>query len=80
MLTRHVIGEKISRWIVILQEFKLDFVSKKSKKSLVFVELILEFLVESGHVIPEESPIKGNMFLIVSSNLLYGDILVIFLG
>jgi hypothetical protein len=40
MLTRWVIGRKISRWIVILQEFDLDFVSEKSKKSLVFAELI----------------------------------------
>ena len=36
MLTRRVIGIKISRWIVILQEFDLDFVSTNSKKSLVF--------------------------------------------
>jgi hypothetical protein len=37
MLTRQVIGRKISRWIVILHEFDLDFISAKSKKSLVFV-------------------------------------------
>jgi hypothetical protein len=36
MLTRWVIDGKISRWMVILQEFDLDFVSTKSKKSLVF--------------------------------------------
>jgi hypothetical protein len=42
MLTRRVIGRKISRWIVILQEFDLDFISAKSKKSLVFAKLILE--------------------------------------
>ena len=40
MLTRRVIGGKIGRWIVILQEFDLDFISAKSKKSLVFAELI----------------------------------------
>jgi hypothetical protein len=44
----------------------LDFVSEKSKKSLVFAEIILELLVELGDVIPEESPIKGDMFLIMS--------------
>jgi hypothetical protein len=43
VLTRWVIGGKISRWIVILQEFDLDFVSAKSKNSLVFVELISNF-------------------------------------
>jgi hypothetical protein len=53
MLTRRVIGRKISRWIVILQEFDLDFISAKSKKSLVFTELISELPVESGDVMPK---------------------------
>jgi hypothetical protein len=75
MLTRQVIGGKISRWIVILQEIDLDFVSAKSKKS-VFVELISELPVESGDVIPEESPIQGDMFLITSSVPWYEDILI----
>jgi hypothetical protein len=48
----------------------------KSKKSLVFVELISELPVESGDVIPEESPIQGDMFLIASFDPWYGDILV----
>jgi hypothetical protein len=68
MLTRRVIGRKISRWIVILQEFDLDFISVKSKKSLVFAELILELPVESGDLVPEESPIRGDMFFITSSD------------
>jgi hypothetical protein len=68
MLTRQVIGGKISMWMVILQEFDLDFISSKSKKSLVFAELISELPVESGDVVPEESPIQGDMFLIESSD------------
>jgi hypothetical protein len=76
VLTRHVICGKISRWIVILQEFNLDFVLAKSKKSLVFMKLISELLVELGDVIPKESPIKGDMFLITSSDPWYEDILV----
>jgi hypothetical protein len=64
VLTRRVIGENISRWIFILQEFDLDFVFAKSKRSLVFVELILELSIESGDVTPEESPIKGHIILI----------------
>jgi hypothetical protein len=67
---------KSARWIVILQEFDLDFVSEKSKKSLVFVELILELSVESGNNFPEESLINGDLFLIASSDPWYGDILV----
>jgi hypothetical protein len=57
MLTQRVIGGKISRWIVILQEFDLDFVSAKSRKSLVFAELISELPIESGDIVLEESPI-----------------------
>jgi hypothetical protein len=71
MLTRQVIGGKISRWIVILQEFDLDFVLAKSKKSLVFAELISELPVESCDIVPKESPIQGDMFLIASSNPWY---------
>jgi hypothetical protein len=76
MLTRRFIGGKISRWMVILQEFDLDFVSAKSKKSLVFAELISELSVESGDVVPEESPIRRDMFLIESSDPWYRDILI----
>jgi hypothetical protein len=59
-----------------LQEFDLDFVSKKSKESLVFFELILKLSVESGNVFPEESPINGDLFLIASLDPWYGDILL----
>ena len=76
MLTRRVIGGKISRWMVILQEFDLDFISAKSKKSLVFAELFSKLPADSGDVMPEESPIRGDMFLITSSNPWYGDILI----
>jgi hypothetical protein len=67
---------KNQKWIVILQEFDLDFVSTKSKKSLVFAELISELPIESGDVVPEESPIQGDMFLITSSDPWYGYILI----
>jgi hypothetical protein len=76
VLTQWVIGRKISRWIVILQEFILDFISGKSKRSLVFAELISELPVESGDVMPEESPIRGDMFLIASSDTWYEYILI----
>jgi hypothetical protein len=76
VLMRWVIGGNISRWIVILQEFDLDFVSAKYEKSLVFAELISELPVESGDIIPEESPINEDVFLIASSDPWYGDILI----
>jgi hypothetical protein len=76
MLTRWVIGGKISRLIFVLQEFDLDFISVKSKKSLVFIELISDLPVESGDVVPKESPIRGYMFLITSLDPWYEDILI----
>jgi len=48
----------------------------KSKKSLVFVELISKILVESGEIFPEESPNNGHLFLISSLDPWYCDILV----
>jgi hypothetical protein len=62
MLKRRVISGKISRRIVFLQEFDLDFISMKCKKSVVFAEIISELSVESGDVMPKESPIQGDMF------------------
>ena len=38
-----MIGGKYNKWIVILQEFDLEFVSEKSKKLLIFAELISNF-------------------------------------
>ena len=54
--------------MVILQEFDLEFISAKSKKAMVFAELISEISVVSGDIVPEESPIRGDMFLIESSD------------
>ena len=42
ILTRQVIGGKYSRWIVILQEFDLEFTKATSKKFLVFMELMCD--------------------------------------
>ena len=54
VLSRCIIGG-FNKWIVILQEFDLDFQSAKSKKSLVFVELIAEFPIEENVVVEEDS-------------------------
>ena len=43
ILTCQVLGGKYSRWIVILQEFELEFAKTNSKKSLVFAKLICDF-------------------------------------
>ena len=54
----------------------MDFQSSKSKKSLVFAELIAEFTTEENEVVEEDSLPDEYIFLISTSNPWYGDILI----
>ena len=54
-LSLWIVRGKLNKWIVILQEFDLDFQSAKSKKSLVFPELIAKFSIEKDVAIKEDS-------------------------
>jgi hypothetical protein len=60
----------------VLQEFDLEFASAKSKKSLVFTELMSEFLVENEEGEMTNSFPDEHIFLISSSDPWYGDILI----
>ena len=59
--------EKFNKWIVILQEFDLYFQSTKSKKSLLFTKLILEFLTKESVVIEDET--FSNEYIFLDFNL-----------
>ena len=48
ILARRMIGGKHNKWIVILQEFDLEFVSAKSKKSLNFCGAYIGFPKRGG--------------------------------
>ena len=75
VLSRRVIGGKYNRWIVILQEFDLEFLSAKSKKSMAFAELISELPCGEDTVYEESFP-DEHLFLISSLDPWYGDIIV----
>ena len=64
ILTRRMIEGKYNKWIVILQEFDLEFVSEKSKKSLIFAELISDFPSEAKELVCEDTFIDEHIFLI----------------
>ena len=68
ILTKNIIGDKYNKWIVILQEFDLDFSSAKSKKLLFFDELILDFPQLDEDVIHNNLFADENIFLISSSD------------
>ena len=68
VLSWRIVGGKFNKWIVILQEFDLDFQSSKSSKSLVFAELIAEFPVEEDVAIKGDSFPDEHIFLISTSD------------
>ena len=54
----------------------MDFQSAKSKKSLVFAELIAEFPTEEDVAVEYDSFPNEHIFLIATSDPWYGDILI----
>jgi hypothetical protein len=76
ILTRQLLGGKYSKWIVILQEFDLEFECAKSKKSLVFAELICNLPYSEMENAAVDSLPDESLFLIISSDLWYGDIII----
>jgi hypothetical protein len=76
ILTRQFLGGKYSKWIVILQEFDLEFEHAKSKKSLVFAELICDFPHSEMETVAANSLPNESLFLISTNDLWYGDIII----
>ena len=71
-----MIEGKYNKWIFILQEFNIEFVSAKSKKSLIFVELISDFLSEEEEEVCEDTFVDEHIFLISTLDPWYGDIII----
>ena len=76
VLTRRMIGGKYNKWIVILQEFDLEFVSAKLKKYLIFLELIYDFPSLEDEEVYEDTFVDEHILFISSLDLCYGDIIV----
>lgn len=76
ILSHQLLGEKYSKWIVILQEFDLEFIKSKSKKSLVFVELLCDLPSTSIDSRTKPSIPDESLFLISSSSPWYKDIMI----
>ena len=76
ILTRRMIEGKYNKWIFILREFDLKFVSVKSKKSLIFAELISDFPSEDEEEVYEDTFVDKHIFLISTLDPWYGDFIV----
>ena len=68
-----MIGGKYNKWIVILQEFDLEFVLAKSNKSLVFARLVLYLPSLDDDEIQKYFFVDKNIFLIFTTNPWYSD-------
>jgi hypothetical protein len=64
ILMHQLLWGKYSKWIVILQEFNLEFECAKSKKYLVFVELICDLPTTETTNMAEDSLPNESLFLI----------------
>ena len=71
-----MIGGKYNKWIVILQEFNLEFVLAKSKKSLIFAELISDFPSVEEEEVYDDTFVDEHIFLISTLDPWYGDIII----
>ena len=54
----------------------MEFEKSKSKKSLVFAELICDFLHADTETVVEETIVDESLFLISNLDPWYGDIIV----
>ena len=59
-----------------MQEFDIDFISVKSKKSLIFVELISDCPSLEKEEFYEDTFVNEHIFLISTLDPWYGDIIV----
>ena len=76
ILTHQVLEGKYSLWIVILQEFDLEFAKATSKKSLVFADLMCDLPYASMKFEPSDSFPDEFPFLIGTTNPWYVDFLI----
>ena len=76
ILTLQVLRGKYSHWIVILQEFDLEFSKATSKKSLVFSKIICDIPCATMEYEPNDSFLDEFLFLISTTDPWYGDLLI----
>ena len=76
ILTKQLLGGKYSKWIVILQEFDLEFKKSKSNKSLVFAELMCDFPSTDTETVAEHPIADESLFFISTIDPSYGDIII----
>jgi hypothetical protein len=75
-LSRRQVNDKFARWIVILQEYDLEFSTPKSKKVLVLAELVTALPSDTNSAPVNTDFPDEHLFYITSDDPWYGDLLV----
>ena len=70
-----ILSGKCARWVVILQEFDLKFVTPKSKKGLVLTELISELPTDTQDPPINDALLDEHLFAITTDDPWYSDII-----
>jgi hypothetical protein len=76
LLSRRQVNGKFARWIVILQEYDLEFSTPKSKKALVLAELVTDLPSTTPSAPVNTDFPDEHLFYIASDDPWYGDLLV----
>jgi hypothetical protein len=76
LLSRRQINGKFSRWIVILQEYDLEFSTPKSKKALILTELVTTFPSDTISTPVNIDFPDEHLFYITSDDPWYDDLVV----
>jgi hypothetical protein len=76
LLSRRQVNGKFARWIVILQEYDLEFSTPKSKKALVLAELVTALPSDTTSAPVNTDFPDEHLFYIASDDPWYGDLLV----
>ena len=75
ILSRRIIVGKYSKWIVILQEFDIEFINSKSKKSLTFAEPMSKLSGDKEEKVEEDSLADEHLFIISTTDPWYGTLI-----
>jgi hypothetical protein len=76
LLSRRQINDKFARWIIILQEYDIEFSTPKSKKALILTELITTFPSDTTSPPVNTNLPNEHIFFIPSDDPWYGNLLV----
>ena len=72
----HLIQFWVVKWIIILQDYELEFVTPKTTKALSLVQLMTELQSPYASSPPPVTLPYGHLFSISFNDPWYGDILV----